>query len=260
MPLGLVPENILIEQLPRISRMVASIARRHALSADVAAEFESWVRMRLVEDDYAVLRKFRGESAITTYLTVVVAQLFRDYRAREWGRWRPSAAAQRRGPLAVRLETLLYRDGYTLDQAIETLNSSSADRAMPADRRSWLSLVREFPVRAPLRPVEFDSGLLDSAVYERSADVELQDVELERQRARTHALVQEVLLGLDPEDQAIVRARYWEGMSIADIARMLGLEQKPLYRRLERLHTRVRAKLEASGLTSEHVLAHLADD
>lgn len=251
------PEAILTEHLPRIGRVAASIARRHALRDDVAAEFESWVRLKLVEDDYAVLRKFRGESSLDTYLAVVIARLFRDFRAREWGRWRPSAAAQRRGRLAVRLEMLLYRDRFSLNQAVELLLSSEAGTN---NRRALLALARELPARPPLRPIAFDSELTEAVAEVTSADRAVNWSEIERERERTHVLLHEAIGQLDPEDRVIMRARYWDGLSVADIARMLGLEQKPLYRRLERLHARVRASLEASGVRHEDVLADFADD
>src|SRR5215213_773629 len=117
------PEALLRDNLPTVDRIVASLCRRHGLSGDDADDFRSWVYLQLVEDDYAILRKFRGESSLATYLTVVIAMLFREYRVREWGRWRPSAIARRLGPLAVRLEMLVFRDGCTLSQAGEVLRS-----------------------------------------------------------------------------------------------------------------------------------------
>ena len=79
------------------------------------------MRLRFIENDYAAIRKFRGESSLGTYLTVVVAMLVRDYRVQRWGRWRPSAAARRLGDVAVRLETLVRRNGQAVHEAAETL-------------------------------------------------------------------------------------------------------------------------------------------
>src|SRR5262249_26292549 len=98
---------LLLQHLPWIERAAGGLCRRHALDPDECDDFASYTKARLLDDDYAVLRKFRGESALTTYLTVVLSMFFRDYRVSRWGRWRPSAAARRRGPLAVRLETLV---------------------------------------------------------------------------------------------------------------------------------------------------------
>src|SRR5215211_7323506 len=103
-------EAVFVRHLDWIQRTSAAVCRRHGLQRADAQDFTSWVTLRLVENDYAILRRFRGESALTTYLVVVVATLYREYRVKRWGRWRPSAAARRAGPVAVRLETLVHRE------------------------------------------------------------------------------------------------------------------------------------------------------
>jgi RNA polymerase sigma factor for flagellar operon FliA len=248
------PETVLIEQLPAISRMVAAIARRHALDADVAADLEGWVRLKLVENDYAVLRRFRGESAITTYLTVVVAQLFRDYRAREWGRWRPSASAQRRGTVAVQLETLLYRDRCTVDQALEQLSA----KGVSLRRRELLDLLRELPTRQPLRPIEVDPENVAEPATDQSPETDLDVAAANAERGALWLLLSRTLSQLPAEDRIILQSRYWDGLSVADIARLLHLDQKPLYRRIERLHALLRSQLEDVGVTSENVASSIA--
>src|SRR3712207_199407 len=100
-------ESLFLSNLPYIDRVLAALARRYGLGGDEVDDFASWARTRLVENDYAVVAKFRGESSATTYLTVVLSMLGREYLVQERGRWRPSAAARRAGPLAARLETLV---------------------------------------------------------------------------------------------------------------------------------------------------------
>ncbi|MGH9349313.1 MAG: hypothetical protein ACRD26_18815, partial [Vicinamibacterales bacterium] len=115
------PASFLESNLPIVERVVSEVARRQRVSGDALAEFRSLVFMKLVEHDYTVLRRFHGDSSLRTYLTVVVQRVLLDYRNREWGRWRASAAAHRLGPLAVRLERLVARDGLTLAEAMAAL-------------------------------------------------------------------------------------------------------------------------------------------
>ena len=49
-------------------------------------------------------------------------------------------------------------------------------------------------------------------------------------------------------DRLILRLRFQDGLAVADIARALHLDQKPLYRRFEELLRRLRAALEAAGI------------
>lgn len=243
-------ESLLIDNLAWIDRVVASLCRRNGLRGDDADEFASWVRMKLVDDDYAIFRKFRGESAITTYLTVVLSMLLREYRVAMWGRWRPSAAAQRHGPVAVRLEMLVHRDGYTVDQAAQIIRDGGETEL---SGRELVELLAELPRRGPLRPVEVNAEALVRYAGGESADglVEAEELAEDRRRA-TEALAQAVG-ELDPEDGVILRMKYWEGLSVADVARALDLPQKPLYRRITAVLRTLRASMEAMGVSGELV-------
>ena len=59
------------------------------------------------------------------------------------------------------------------------------------------------------------------------------------------------IASLDNEDQLIIRLRFYEGFSIADVARGLGLPQKPLYSRISRLLQTLSAALAKEGLSAE---------
>ena len=238
-------------QLDWIERSARAICRRHGLSPDDSDDFTSFARLKLVENDYAVLAKFRGESSLTTYLTVVIAMLWRDYRARHWGRWRPSAAARRKGPLAVRLETLLRRDGVSLAEAAGRLRS--AGETMLSDRE-LAALAAELPGRVPARVVPIGSEADEPAVPGDADDFMSAEDSDEQGRAVERALQQ-----LPAEDQVMLRLRFWEGLSVADVARGLGVPQKPLYRRIERVLGQMRNLLEQSGLSAENVRAALAE-
>ena len=244
-------ESTFLANLPVAERILSALSRRHALSPDAAEEFAAWVKMRIIENDYAVLAKFRGESSLATYLTVCIAMLFREYRVMEWGRWRPSAAARREGGVAIRLETMVRRDGLPLAQAGQILRTSGetalGDRALGA-------ILAKMPFRAPLRPVEQGAAVAEPSGDSRADDL----VEREESAAENEAAQRALYSALDslaPEDRLIVRMQYMEGLSVADIARALSLPQKPLYRRLERSLSTLRSGLERAGISRESVRA-----
>jgi RNA polymerase sigma factor (sigma-70 family) len=247
------PESILTAHLEWVERAASSLARRHGVGD--AEDFASWVRLRLVEDDYAILRRFRGESAVTTYLTVVVAMLWRDYRAAHWGRWRPSAAARRLGALAVRLETLVHRDGYRLDHAGQLLRTSGETTL--GDRQLGELLAR-LPPRAPLRPVEVGPDPLEGAHASSRADERVLAEEEGAERRAAERALHGALGRLPSEERLMVKLRVWEGLSVADVARALGTQQKPLYRRFERVFARLHDEVAAAGVTREQVRRMLA--
>jgi RNA polymerase sigma factor (sigma-70 family) len=249
-------EALLTKNLGWVDRVAASVCRRHGLDPDESDEFAGWARMKLVEDDYAVLRKFRGESAITTYLTVVVTMLFRDYRVSRWGRWRPSAAAKRHGDLAVRLETLVYRDGCRMDQAGDMLRTAG-HTDLPD--RELMRLLATLPPRTGTRPMPVGDEPLESLPSAQSADEAVVAEEADGERRAAEDALRRALDTLPAEDRVIVRMRVCEGVSVADISRTLHLEQKPLYRRLERIYGRLREQMEGAGITREDVRRMLDD-
>ena len=242
-------ESLFLANLPAAEGILGALARRHALSRDAAEEFAAWAKLQVIENDYAILAKFRGESSLATYLTVVFAMLFREYRVQEWGRWRPSAAARRTGGIAVRLETLTQRDGIPLSHAGELLRT--AGETTMTDRE-LSALVARFPKRSPLRPVQLGTPEMETA-SEARADAIVHDEEVATEADSAQRALTQALDTLPTEDRLIVRLHYMEAMSVADIARGLALPQKPLYRRLERALSTLRTRLERAGISREHV-------
>jgi RNA polymerase sigma factor (sigma-70 family) len=247
-------EALFLANLTAIQRIAGAVCRRHGLSGDEAADFGSWVSLRLVESDYAILGKFRGESSLTTYLTVVIAMLFRDYRVQRWGRWRPSAAAVRRGRIAIQLETLVYRDGHRFEQAAEVLRTRG-ETAM--SDRDLASMFAELPTRGPLRPREVGAEPLAGLPAQGEADDALRTDGEVSDRAIIDRALEEALHQLPGGDRAVLRMRYWEGMTVADIARALQVSQKPLYRQIERALAELRQHVERSGVSRERARALL---
>jgi RNA polymerase sigma factor for flagellar operon FliA len=255
-------EALFLANLEWIERSAASLCRRYGLGGDEAKDVCSWVKLKIIEDDYAPLRKFRGDSSIRTYLVVVVASLFRDYRAGHWGRWRPSAAALRAGPLAVRLETLVYRDGCTLDQAARTLRESPQPELQQAKQMTDGELARmlaELPVRGPLRPYEAGEAPLDAIAAVSTAEERVAEQESDQTRRTVFGALERVMGRLPEEDRAILQLVYWQGLTIAQVARVRSLPQKPLYRRIERILGQLRRDLPAEGVQPEQLREFLGE-
>lgn len=236
--------------LPLIDQVAASTSRRHALSDDEGEEFSSWLKLRLVESDYAALRKFRGSSSLRTYLVVVIKNLFQDYRVAKWGKWRPSAAAKRAGDVGVQLESLLYRDGLSLSDAVTILRENHGVRLSGAELEGFAVQLRP---RLPRR-FEGDRRLGDMA-SEEPTPLERTEVRARKPaERRLERVLRRALESQADEDRVILRLRYSEGLKIVDIARSLGLEQRSLYGRIQRLLRGIRQRLEAEGFSTEQVI------
>src|SRR5258708_2416755 len=110
--------RIFEDRLTEIQDLTRRVAQRHHLGRDEREDFSSFVLLRMLEGDCAILRKFRGTSSLRTYLTVVVHRLLLDFRVQERGKWRPSMASRRQGTLGCQLDLLMNRDGLELEQAL----------------------------------------------------------------------------------------------------------------------------------------------
>jgi hypothetical protein len=80
---------------------------------------------------------------------------------------------------------------------------------------------------------------------------------LARDRARTVQLaataIDRVIAGVAPEDRLILQMRFWGTRKVPDIARALQLDQKKVYKRLDKLFALLRRALEGAGIGQEDV-------
>lgn len=242
-------EELFRANLDLIDRVIAGVCRRSGLRDADAEDFASTVRLALMENDYAVLRAHEGRSSLATFLTVVVQRLLSAQRARMWGRWHPSAEAERLGETAVLLEKLLVRDRRSLDESLPIVLAAHPS----LERASLRELAARLPRRAARpRLVALEEDAQDAVATDR-ADARADEAEARRTSTRAARIVRETLARLPLEDRMLVRFRFGAELSIADAARLLGVPQRPLYRRIEALLRQLRAALERGGVSATAV-------
>ncbi len=232
------PRRLLERNVGTIRRMALQAAARCSLGADDAEEFVSHVYLRLIDNDYRLLRRFRGDSPLESYLSAVILNLARDYRIALWGKWRPSAIAQRLGRTAMRLEQLLYRDAYPFSQAVRLLGENLG---VGASHRRLAQIVRRLPRRTRRVPVR-DPEAVPLATTGR-VEQPLEARRLRRASADVRAALREAIASLPEEDVRLLRARFIDGLTVAAIARSTGENQRRLYGRFNAILKRLRETL-----------------
>jgi RNA polymerase sigma factor (sigma-70 family) len=248
-------ERTYVEHAELIEGVLTLICRRHRLAGMEADDFRSIARLKLVDNDYEVLRKFEGRSSLRTFLTIVLDRVFLDYRNAQWGKWRPSAEAQRLGPVALRLEQLIVRDGYTFDEAVEMLR---AQHSVRESRDRLYEMASRLPVRISRKPQGEEAiGHVEDPAP--SPDMIVAREELRPQAAVARAALDRAIAALEPQERLIIRLRFVNGLGVVDIARTLQLEQRPLYRRLQQILERLRDRLEADGVNAKTAAALLSE-
>lgn len=245
------PEAVFLDHLPLIERVAASACRRAGLPPEEAEDFASRVKVKLIDDDYAVLRKHRGDSRMSTFLTTVVHNQFKDYCNHKWGKFRHSAAAKRLGAEAKALERLLVIDRHDLDSAIETLK---INYRLETPRRQLREIAAKLPQRSS-RHFVGEEALEQQASRAPEADAERRVADGERaaEAARVEEVLNLALETLSAQDLLILKMLYRDGCTVAAIATALRLEPRPLYSRREKCMDRLRAVFEDQGLTWQEV-------
>jgi RNA polymerase sigma factor (sigma-70 family) len=239
---------MLSQHVDVVRSVIRSVAYHQGLSGTALEELESSVWIRLIEHDYRAIRQFRGESSFRTFLRVVVTRLLLDLRVTAWGRWRPSALARRHGKEAMRFESLVFRDGHSVDQALAVLDCEGVSVAAAAVTEISTSL-RSTPRRfVPIDEVSEASSCEpppETVAIRKQAAHKTRDVSSAMRRA---------LAALGPSDRQLLHLRHFKGLKVSTMAQALSRDQKSLYRRLNSVHRTMRRSIERAGLTRQDVL------
>lgn len=233
-------EELLAAALPLLTEILRFLRVRHGLSVEEAEDFGSLLKIKLLDNDRSVLRAYRGDSSLRTYLAAVANRLFLDQRVSVWGRWRPSAKARRLGPLAVELEELVRRERRPLGDAIEVMAARHAGKVSRGAIDSLAGDLRLSVERTGRTPTGPDAGT--------AGDSPLARLEREELGGKVGAALRSAYEELSIEDRLIVRMHFQDGLTLAAVSRALGLDQKLLYRRVEVLLDSLRSRLENAGI------------
>ena len=239
------PSNLLQSNLALIEGIASRVCRRARVYDADEEDFIATVKLALVEDDYAILRKYEGRSSLSTYLTIVIERLMSDERMRTRGRWHPSAEAVRLGPAALLLEAIVRRDRRTIEEALPLLHSVDPS----ITRQAAAAMLDRLPERRP-RPaaIDLDSAPPAALATTASADAGALASEARSLADKTAQVIRTTLASFALEDRAIFRFRFGMEMNVSDISEMLRLPQRPLYRRIEALLKKLRGALVAAGV------------
>lgn len=248
------PQDFFTANLPLIERVIAIVCRRAGVLGADRDDFASHVKLRIIDDDYAVIRKYEGRSSFESYLTVVIQRMLADGRIEARGRFRPSSVANRLGPLAILLEKLVVRDRRRLDEAMPHLRAVDAT----ATPEQLLETLKQLPER-PARPREVAiDGVEEIVPGVDAADARAIAADVQRLARRAEQTLRQEMAQLPPADRALIRFHFAEEMTVAEIARVLQTPQRPLYRRLESLLQQLRGALTSAGI-DRRVVADLVD-
>jgi RNA polymerase sigma factor (sigma-70 family) len=254
------PQQLLIKHWRIVESLIATTARKRKLQDAETEELASVVKVKLFENDCAVIKNFRGESKLSTYLHVLIDRAALDICVKCVGKWHSSAAAKRLGPAAIELERLMYRSGLALDDAMAAVR-----RAYPQMEVSELNaLFAQIPKRKLRdgRSVSIET-VEDSLCDDEEADALIIAEERRQTTERAATIIRRHLSGLGHVDRLVFQFRFEANLRMADIARMLGIDAGRLYRRHQELLRELRDAMESDNITAREaadLIGHLSEE
>jgi hypothetical protein len=176
-----------------------------------------------------------------------------DYRIAQWGKWRPSAQSRRAGNAGIMLERLTIRDGLTFEEACAVLEATHEGEV---DRGALRDLYER--LRPRTRPRFVEESELDHLMSPGGSAEDLL-IRLENRAAVAKAGRQltAIMAMLSADDRTLIHLRFKQGLTVSDIARVRGMDQKWLYRRIDRVLRTLRQLLESRNISGAEVLAAL---
>jgi RNA polymerase sigma factor (sigma-70 family) len=226
------------EFLAQYSPLIKHVIRRHDTDEDRATECFAHVCGALSDDGFRRLRSFRpdGPARFRTWLMAVVANLCVDWHRKAQGRVRPPLCVARLPQLDQQvyhciyvrrmsrthcLEALASRFPGLTEAAVAEINARLFALLTPQQR--WQLSLRpsaQMPVVSGAGP-EDDDPPRQLATPDPGPD----DLAEELQEQR---LLQDALSRLPAEQRLLLRLRYEQGLTLAEVARLTG--QPDLFR------------------------------
>jgi RNA polymerase sigma factor (sigma-70 family) len=252
-------EEFLLANLEQINAIALGVYRRSGMTPDLAEDFASSVRIRLIENDYALLRRFNaGKGSLESFITTIVKSMIAAESRRTYGKWRPSTAAERWGPIALELEKLLYREGHDLSHTLEMLLAKHPT----VTRQELQAIAQQLPPRMGRR----QSISLDAVAHSLSDDTDADALVIASERRhlsqRVATIVRQRLERLESADRLLLQLLYGTGTNLQTIARILGSDATRLYPRRDALLRDLRERLLEAGIGATEALdliGHMSD-
>jgi RNA polymerase sigma factor (sigma-70 family) len=250
------PKKILENNLSLIDIIIRKITIKYNLQQTEFDDFKSTVYDRLVDNDYKILRNYKGSRIARSYLIMVIRNIFIDhYRKKSGVRVRSSTIAEQLGEPAITLERLLKYKGYTLDQAYEMFQTSYSNLRKTAPTRDSLEkIVTQLKIKPKVKLVLLDDydSYNQLTVTETPGDVMVQQ-ELLRNKKRVIEMIAHIRNKLNPEDKLIIKFRFVDDLSLSEIARRLKTTRYNAAMHLERILSSLKNELIKQGIKKEEM-------
>jgi RNA polymerase sigma factor (sigma-70 family) len=269
------PQLVLSEAFfQRVNKLV----QKSIVDDTAAEEAVTYIIQTLSENNWEKCRGFTGKSSPETFLYSVSSNLIIDYSRKLYGRERPPAWFQRKGPLWLAIWKELCLDRQPIEMVI-TKHSQDHTR----DRPSLEHIIQTIKAKLPWcgvskRPESLDdeeggagknlTGALQGGDLHEQAQIhramEFAHLLLGGSEGGSSADDESALefdglqgvlssINLTAEEKLLLKMHFCDGMSFSAIARSLGMAKHQPVRLIKQILERVKQQLISNGIDIEPV-------
>jgi RNA polymerase sigma factor (sigma-70 family) len=231
-----------------------------------ALELSNQVLDTLQRDNYRVLRQFKGEAKLSTYITAIIARQAVDMVRKKLGRNREKERAQKFGKTAIILYERILLQGGSLADIYPELKSREKISASLEELEALLDKIKgkkaSFAYAGDNNPVVRNGASVNEEgeyiIPDRSHDPQELLIQEQKNQKRTE-VIRDIISRFNGEERMILRMRFPADTGekqgkIDRIASVLGISEKAVYKRIARILKKCRARLDQAGVTSDEVL------
>ena len=219
------------EFLDRYSGLIYHVVLGFDRDPDRSGNCYLFVCQQLSANDFRRLRKFDlgGAASFSTWLCAVARNLCLDWHRKEHGRYRVFGSVAQRSAADQILFELVFRQGSSVEEAREELSRRRIGLSF-AEVEERISELRRCVTSRQLWLLSSGKGVADSfdSREEGAHAIEPADPAPDPEALlvlrETHARVVAALGSLSDSDRLLVRLRYQEGLTLQQVARLVGLK------------------------------------
>ncbi len=239
-----------------------------------ALELSNRVLDTLQRDNYRVLREFKGNSRLTTYITAIISRQAVDLIRKKLGRDREKERAKEFGDVGLLVYQRVIKDGYPLPDVFEELQTNNGFSGSMKELETIVQKIKGKGKNPRVSlPNGSDSGANGSVVkngttigvYENEFVIpdtrgDPQKIIIENQRKRKmQEVIQSIIAQLNGEERLLLRMRFPLGedetpQTVAQVSNVLGITQKVVYKRMTRLLKKCKEQLDREGVSIHDLL------
>lgn len=217
--------------LDRYSSLIYHVVRSFDRDPDRSGNCFLFICEQLSANDFRRLRKFdlSGRASFSTWLCAVVRNLCLDWHRKEHGRHRVFGSVARRSAIAQLLFEIVFRRGLSAEEAREELSRRGVELSFAAVEERICELRRCLSSRQ-LWLLSSGKAMLDSIDAEEEGTYTVEpadpapDPESLATLRETHQHVSAALASLTDSDRLLIRLRYQEGLTLQQVAKLVGLK------------------------------------